>query len=84
MALMVVTLDVSKISGWLNADAPCRESKRVHAIRGEVLAGGGGRGRVQVERFIGRGPTEGWGPQGTRGAHQEHTVYGRDAGGVEA
>ena len=27
MAYMVVTLEVSKLSGWLNADAPCRESK---------------------------------------------------------
>ena len=24
MASMSVTLDVSKLSGWLNADAPCR------------------------------------------------------------
>ena len=26
MYSMVVTLEVSKLSGWLNADAPCRES----------------------------------------------------------
>ena len=25
---MVVTLDVSKLSGWLNADAPCRVERR--------------------------------------------------------
>ena len=25
--LMVLTLEVSKFSGWLNADAPCHESK---------------------------------------------------------
>ena len=24
---MLVTLDVSKLSGWLNADAPCRVEK---------------------------------------------------------
>ena len=36
---MSVTLDVSKLSGWLNTDADCRESKAGHAMRGEVLAG---------------------------------------------
>ena len=39
MAYMFVTLDVSKLSGWLNADASCRESKGGHATRGEVCAG---------------------------------------------
>ena len=38
MANMFVTLDVSRLSGWLNADAPCRESKEGHAVRGEVCA----------------------------------------------
>ena len=28
MDFMSVTLDVSKLSGWLNADADCRGSKR--------------------------------------------------------
>ena len=28
MDRMVVTLDVSKLSGWLNADAPCRVERR--------------------------------------------------------
>ena len=32
---MLVTLEVSKLSGWLNADADCRESKGGHAVRGE-------------------------------------------------
>ena len=39
MKLMSVTLEVSKLSGWLNADAPCRESKGGHAMRGEVQTG---------------------------------------------
>ena len=43
---MVVTLDVSKLSGWLNTDADCRESKAGHAMRGEVLWPGGGRWRA--------------------------------------
>ena len=40
MAYMVVTLDVSKLSGWLNTDAPCRESKG-----GRYGAGRGAAGR---------------------------------------
>ena len=36
MLFMSVTLDVSKLSGWLNADADCRVEKRRHAQRDEV------------------------------------------------
>ena len=38
---MSVTLEVSKLSGWLNADADCREPKGGHTVRGECA----GRGR---------------------------------------
>eukprot|EP00964_Phaeocystis_antarctica_P036283 scaffold20724_cov60-Phaeocystis_antarctica.AAC.2 len=38
MRSMVVTLAVSKLSGWLNALASCRESKEGHAMHGEVRA----------------------------------------------
>ena len=38
MALMSVTLEVSKLSSWLNADANCRESKGGHTVRGELRA----------------------------------------------
>eukprot|EP00964_Phaeocystis_antarctica_P091314 scaffold58545_cov57-Phaeocystis_antarctica.AAC.2 len=139
-----VTLDVLKLSGWLNADAPCRESKGGHTLRVEVRAGRGGRrraiaghavseggahvehalhvldaGRVEAQRLVerrrflprverrayctvrgelrnaggggrprckqrvGEGSTADWG-QGTRGAHGEHELHGRDAGRVEA
>ena len=44
MEYMVVTLEVSKLSGWLNADPPCRELEGGHTVRGEVYqAAGGGR-----------------------------------------
>ena len=39
MAYMVVTLDVSKLSGWLNADANCRESNGGHTVRDDLRAG---------------------------------------------
>eukprot|EP00964_Phaeocystis_antarctica_P058137 scaffold34462_cov56-Phaeocystis_antarctica.AAC.6 len=44
MELMSVTLEVSKLSGWLNAVARWRESKRGHAVRDE----GAGCGRREV------------------------------------
>ena len=43
---MFVTLEVSKLSGWLNADADCREPKGGHTLPGEVRAAGGGRRRA--------------------------------------
>ena len=49
IALMVVTLEVSKLSGWLNADVYCRESRkggmRCGARYTRRQAGGGGRPR---------------------------------------
>ena len=51
MLRMDVTLEVSKLSGWLNALAPYRESKGGHTARGEVRVGGreasGNRGGTQ-------------------------------------
>ena len=38
MPPMFVTLDVSNLSGWLNAAAFCRVEKGVHAMRAEVRA----------------------------------------------
>eukprot|EP00964_Phaeocystis_antarctica_P045224 scaffold26022_cov45-Phaeocystis_antarctica.AAC.1 len=52
MKYMSVTLEVSKLSGWLNVDAPCREPKEGHAMRGEVQTGrpevAGGHGARSV------------------------------------
>ena len=50
MYLMVVTLEVSKLSGWLNVDAYCRETKEGRAMRGEVRAGPGSRRSVRLRR----------------------------------
>ena len=36
---MFVTLEVSRLSGWLNADADCRVEREGRAKRGEVRAG---------------------------------------------
>ena len=55
MPLMVVMLDVSKLSGWLNADAHCRAKSRAYDAERGV-----GRGREGV----------GW-RQRTSGMHGE-------------
>ena len=39
MWLIFVTLDVSKLSGWLNATAYCRAERGACTMRGEVRAG---------------------------------------------
>ena len=39
MPAMFVTLDVSKLSGWLNADAPCRVERRACDERRGVWRG---------------------------------------------
>ena len=72
MEYMFVTLDVSKLSGWLNADADCRVERRAcDAVRGASQETGGhwsgdgarsvqGRGRLQI------------GGRAREGAHREH------------
>ena len=81
---MFVTLEVSKLSGWLNADADCRESNGGHALPGEERAGrreaAGDRDARSVQ---GRARLQIWG-RARGGANLEHAVHGRDAGGVEA
>eukprot|EP00964_Phaeocystis_antarctica_P081862 scaffold51258_cov58-Phaeocystis_antarctica.AAC.2 len=49
MKPMYVTLEVSKVSGWLNADASCQVKRRVYGA-GRATgweAGGGGRPRCK-------------------------------------
>ena len=73
MRYMFVTMDVSKLTGWLNADACCRESKGGHAMRGagrEVRAErqeGLGQRRRERRHARGEGPTEGLGARARAG-----------------
>ena len=60
MFSMVMTLEVSKLSGWLNADASCRESKGGHAVcmgRGMRVGRRGGGGRRRLKERAGQGLT---------------------------
>ena len=53
MPLMVVMLDVSKLSGWLNADAHCRVVEE-GGMQGWVV---GGRGVAAAQAVRRAGPT---------------------------
>ena len=67
MEPMSVTLEVSKLSGWLNDAASCRESKGGHTVQGEVsmqVGRRGGGGRPQCTQRAGEGSTADMG-QGT-------------------
>ena len=61
MLRMFVTLEVSKLSGWLNDDASCRESNGGNTVRGKVRFGrrkaAGDRGAHSVQ---GGGSTADW------------------------
>ena len=66
---MSVTLEVSKLSGWLKADAPCRVEGRACDAGGERWEPGSGRAcvvwwRHDKRHARGKGPTQGlWGPR---------------------
>eukprot|EP00964_Phaeocystis_antarctica_P005627 scaffold3067_cov67-Phaeocystis_antarctica.AAC.2 len=62
---MRVTLEVSKLSGWLNADARCRVERRACGAgrRASREAGGGGRPRGTQRAGAGAAADSG---QGTR------------------
>ena len=89
MSNMVVTLDVSQLSGWLNAAAPCRVARGGSGERGRH-AGSGVGGRAWGEwrwrkQLAGREPAaEGCWPGGTRGAHVKYALHGCDTGCVKA
>ena len=68
---MSLTLEVSKLSGWLKADASCRVEGRVCDAEGprgaSREAGGPVVWAAQKGHARGNGPTQGLGAKGTRG-----------------
>jgi hypothetical protein len=72
MPYMFLTLEVSKLSGWLKAFAFCRESKggACDAGRGADREAGGREAAAAQAACTGEGPTQGL---GTR-ARAERTV----------
>ena len=61
MPIMVVTLDVSRLSGWLNAVAYCRAAPR-HVERAARAVGGARTraGGMAVHAACTEGPTGHW------------------------
>ena len=85
MSAMFVTLDVSKVSAWLNANAYCRVERRAcDAGRGTRTGRREGVGWRRRKRSAQEGSDSRLWGQGTRGAHVEHAVHVRDLGRVEA
>ena len=86
MPFMFVMLEVSKLSGWLNDDAPCRESKGGHTRCGASRGPESGRGlQTTAAQEACRGGLDCiFGGKARAGAHVEHAGHVRDAGGVEA
>jgi len=62
MAYIFVTLDVSKLSGWLNTDADCRVERRACDVGRGAARQAGGRWVAATQAACAReGPTQGWG-----------------------
>ena len=72
MRPMSVALDVSKLSGWLNADAFCRVERRIEMWMGYERGVQRGKGQPGIGRMTRAEP-----------AHQKHAVHVCDAGRVE-
>ena len=79
---MSLTLNVSKLSGWLNADAACQLNPG-HTNRGEVQDGrweGVGAVAVQARGAWGGTDLEAGVPKGTHRAHPKHDLHVPSAG----
>ena len=61
MPFMFVTLDVSKLSSWLNADASCRVERRAYAAGKGAAREGGRTCGGDASGMHEEGPTQGWG-----------------------
>ena len=85
MPCMVVTLDVlSKLSGWLNADASCPAKGRAYEVGSTRAGRRESVGRCRCEERVGEGPEGDQAVRGTGRAHNKHVGHGGDAGCVEA
>ena len=74
MLLMSVTLDVLRLSGWLNADAPCSVEGRI--VDQRIQRQGYGKACSRSSRGV-----SGWVEvSGMPGAHRKHEAHVCDAG----
>ena len=82
MRSMFVTLDMLKLSVWLNACAFCRVQREAYHKGDMEGQETGGRGGGSLSNVQGR-PDWCMGGMGTRGAHLKHVLHARDTGRVE-
>ena len=69
MRAMSVTLEVSKLSGWLNADAPCRVERRACDMGRGAGREAGRRGTAAVQAACtGKARPKAWGSGHARSA----------------
>jgi len=83
MPCMSVTLEVSRLRGWLNATAPCQvesgkyEEGEMPRVYGKIMGRCAGASSVQDTSQLEIGD------RARAEAHLEHEAHVRDAGGVE-
>ena len=82
MWYMFVTLDVSRLSGWLNALAFYRAERRAYDAGGIRARRREGVGRRLCMQHTDE-DSAGHRGRGTRGAHPKHIAHGCDTGRVE-
>ena len=83
MPPMSVTLDVSKLSGWLNTDAYCRVARSAYDAGGMQAGRRKGRGAAAAHAACRRRPEWGSVGAGKRGARRKHVLHICDFGQVE-
>jgi len=84
--LMSVTLEVSKLSGWLKASASCQVQRR-HPSEGNACGTEmwhRGKGESAARAACVCGPARELGQKAQAEAHGEHPAHARDSGGVKA
>ena len=84
MRSMVVTLDVSKLSGWLNAYAYCQAERRLYDVCG-MRAGRSERvGQWRCKARADEGPKMSRGGGAKAESYRKHVRHVGDAGRVPA
>ena len=82
---MLVTLVVSKLSSWLNADVHCRVKEKLRKRDDNAGREAGGRGAAgPAQAACWQDPTVEASGRGAREAHRKHVLHSCDAGRVEA
>ena len=83
MPHMLVTLEVSRLSGWLNADAFCQVERGAYEVGVGPVTRRSVAERRRRKRHADEGPNWGLSEWHARGAHLKHEAHVCDFGRVE-